>query len=323
LIISVVKNAIGFGRLKYCLREAFGKTLIELGKQNPNIVSIDCDTSRSTKSNIFAKEFSDRFYNFGIAEQNALNVASGMAREGKTVFISGFSSFLLGRGWEIIRNNIAYDNLNVKIVGTHTGLSLCGDGGTHQALEDIAIMRCIPNMKIYAPADDIETKEIIKHVANEDGPCYVRLPREPPKRIHDKNYKFNPHFPDVCGNGKVVILSHGVMLENAFRIQKKLKTPTQVINCSCIKPLPNWLKDVMNYPDLIVTIEDHNIVGGLGSAVSEFLHENHIDSELKIIGVNDKYGTSARNLKNLHKHYGLDLDTILGKICHRYAPPTG
>ena len=296
-------------------REAYGKALVELGEENENIVVLDCDLSNSTKTMFFADKFPDRFINVGIAEQNMMNIASGLALCKKTVFASTYAMFGCGRGWEQIRNGIAVDNLNVNIVLTHAGLSLGRDGSSHQMFEDFALMRVIPNMRVIVPADVVETKACIRFVAEEEGPSFIRLSRRSSPTIFDeKNYIYNPDdYPVLIEGNDVTIFTMGSMIMNTLKACAKLKKDgisTKVINVHTIKPLAKQviLKHVKE-TGVAVSVEDHNIMCGLGSAIAEVLVENY-PIPMKMIGIRDVFGESG-SVEELRAKFGLSTEHIV------------
>lgn len=302
-------------RYEHC-REAYGDALVELGKENKDIVVLDADLSCSTKTDKFAKAFPDRFLNMGIAEQNLMGVAAGLARCGKTPYVSTFAMFGCGRAWEQIRNSIALDNLPVNIFLTHGGLSLGSDGATHQILEDIALMRSLPNMRIIIPADIVETREVTKYGANKKGPLYVRLPRSSSAVLYDEDYVFDPYgCVEMTGGSDVAIISMGSTLSEAIKAAYALKQEgisAKVVNMHTIKPLPE--KDILKIAKetgAIVSVEEHNVMGGMGSAIAEFLIQRY-PVPMKIIGVNDSFGGSG-SVEELFAKYGLTQQNIMTK----------
>jgi transketolase len=279
-------------------REAYGNVLVELGEQIPNLVVLDSDLSGSTKTAKFAKKFPERFLDIGIAEQNLVDIAAGLSLSGKIPFVSTFAIFGCGRAWEQIRNTLALDNLTVNLVMTHAGLSLGGDGATHQSLEDIAIMRVIPNMQIIVPADSVETKEVIRYAVETKGPKYIRLSRRRTMDIFQEgDYHFRPsQYPVIEDGSDVTIFSNGCMIRESLKACKSLKKQgisVKVINLHTIKPLAKEIiiSEAEN-TGAIVTVEEHNVIGGIGSAVAEVLSQNH-PVPMRIIGVNDRFGGSG------------------------------
>ena len=302
---------------KIATREAYGKALSQLTKENKNIIVLDADLSKSTKTCDVKASSPESFYNMGIAEANMVGVAAGLASTGKIVFASSFAMFLAGRAFEQIRNSVAYTNLNVKLCATHSGISVGEDGASHQAIEDLALMRSIPNMKVFSPCDAKETEEIIKYVANCDGPCYVRLGRLAVDSVNSSNYKFEFGKGVTLREGNdCTIITTGSMVQVSLEAQQKLKAEginVRVINLHTIKPIDTEIiLKAAKETGKIVTVEEHNVVGGLGSAVSEVICENH-PSLVKKIGINDIFGQSGKP-EELFKEYGLTSDKIVKKI---------
>lgn len=296
-------------------RDAYGEALKELGKINNNIVVLDADLSGSTKTANFAKEFPERFINVGIAEQNLVATAAGLATTGKIPFASSFAMFAAGRAFEIIRNSVAYPKLNVKIAATHAGLTVGEDGASHQAVEDISIMRAIPNMVVIHPADGVETKAAIIKAAEYKGPVYIRLGRSKVPVIFDESdYKFELGKGIKMRDGKdVTIIATGIMVSEALEAAKILKEEgieARVINIHTIKPIDrDIIIEAAKDTRAIVTAEEHNIIGGLGSAVAEVLVESY-PTVMERVGVKDTFGESG-NGKELLKKYGLTAEDIV------------
>lgn len=302
---------------KIATREAYGKALSQLTKENKNIIVLDADLSKSTKTCDVKASSPESFYNMGIAEANMVGVAAGLASTGKIVFASSFAMFLAGRAFEQIRNSVAYTNLNVKLCATHSGISVGEDGASHQAIEDLALMRSIPNMKVFSPCDEKETEEIIKYVANCDGPCYVRLGRLAVDSVNSSNYKFEFGKGVTLREGNdCTIITTGSMVQVSLEAQQKLKAEginVRVINLHTIKPIDTEIiLKAAKETGKIVTVEEHNVVGGLGSAVSEVICENH-PSLVKKIGINDIFGQSGKP-EELFKEYGLTSDKIIKTV---------
>lgn len=302
---------------KIATREAYGKALSQLTKENKNIIVLDADLSKSTKTCDVKASSPESFYNMGIAEANMVGVAAGLASTGKIVFASSFAMFLAGRAFEQIRNSVAYTNLNVKLCATHSGISVGEDGASHQAIEDLALMRSIPNMKVFSPCDEKETEEIIKYVANCDGPCYVRLGRLAVDSVNSSNYKFEFGKGLTLREGNdCTIITTGSMVQVSLEAQQKLKAEginVRVINLHTIKPIDTEIiLKAAKETGKIVTVEEHNVVGGLGSAVSEVICENH-PSLVKKIGINDIFGQSGKP-EELFKEYGLTSDKIVKTV---------
>ena len=303
---------------KIATREAYGKALAELGKVNDKIVVLDADLSKSTKTADFGKEFPDRFINMGIAEANMMGVAAGLSTCGKIPFVSSFAMFAAGRAFEQIRNSICYPRLNVKICATHAGLTVGEDGASHQAIEDLAIMRAIPNMTVISPADAVETEAAIKAIAEYEGPCYVRLGRAAVNVINDPaTYKFEiGKGVELREGNDVTIVATGIMVDEALVAQEALKNEgisARVINIHTLKPLDvNLLVKAAKETKAIVTVEEHNIIGGLGSAVSEALSEE-CPVPLVKVGVRDTFGESGKP-NELLKAYGLTAENIVEAV---------
>ncbi len=299
------------------MRKAYGETLLELGKQHEEIVVVDADLASSTRTKWFQKEFPDRFFNFGVAEANMMNHAAGLALSGKVVFASTFAMFATGRAWDPIRNTIASSNLNVKIVATHSGLAVGEDGFSHQAVEDIALMRCIPNMKIVVPADENETRAVIKYVYETPGTFYVRLVRPKTPDVYSGNVKFELGKGEVLREGKkVAIFVIGALVPEVLKARDELKNagiePT-VINMSSVKPIDeDLIIDIAKTHEVLFSVEDHSIIGGLGSAIAEVLVEKH-PAKLIRIGVPDRYGESGTP-DELWDAYGLSARKIAEKV---------
>lgn len=293
-------------------RDIYGKTLVELGKQNPDIVVLDADLSASTRTSLFAKEFPGRFFNIGVAEQNMMTVASGIASCEKTVFVSTFAIFASGRAWDQVRNTVAYNNFNVKIVASHAGLTVGPDGSSHQALEDVALMRVIPNMNIIVPCDGPQAREAIIAATETKGPFYIRLGRPKVETIENKGeFKFGK--AQVLKKGKdVSIIACGVMVEAALRACDRLSArgiEAGVINIHTIKPLD--VQAVLEAARLsrgIVVCEEHTVIGGLASGVDEIVAENFPVKVMRV-GVKNRFGQSGEP-DELLKEYGLTSDDI-------------
>ena len=299
------------------VRSAYGKTLVELGKENKNIVVLDADLSCSTQTQLFAKEFPERFFNVGIAEQDLMTTAAGLACTGKIPFVSTFAVFAAGRAWEQIRNTIAYSNLNVKIAATHGGITVGEDGASHQALEDISLMRSIPNMTVIVPADTKETQEAIKFAANHKGPVYIRIARTNLPDVVDTSYKFNHEKAVIMEKGTdVTLITNGETLVETVDCAKILHEKgisAEVINMPVVKPIDaETIIESAKKTNRVITIENHSIIGGLGSAVCEVLSENY-PVKINRIGTNDEFGQSG-TAKELMQYYGLSSEKLAEKI---------
>ncbi len=303
---------------KQATREAYGKTLAKLADINPNIVVLDADLSKSTKTADFKEIAPERFFNMGIAEANMMGVAAGLSSCGKIPFVSTFAMFAAGRAYEQIRNSICYPKLNVKICATHAGLTVGEDGATHQAIEDLSLMRSIPNMVVINPADGIETEAAIKAIVEYNGPCYVRLGRMPVENVNEyENYKFEIGKGITISEGKdITIIATGIMVEAAIKAKEILLNEgidARVINIHTIKPIDSEIIiKAAKETGAIVTAEEHSVIGGLGSAVSEIVSENYPVRVYKI-GVNDVFGESGKP-SELLEGYGLTAENIVEKV---------
>jgi len=294
-------------------RDAYGEALAELGETNKDVVVLDADLSGSTKTAIFAKKFPERFFNMGIAEQNMMGTAAGLAASGKIPFASTFAIFATGRAWEQVRQSIAYPKLNVKIVATHAGITVGEDGASHQSVEDIAVMRVIPNMTVIVPADGVETKKVINEIVRYRGPVYVRLSRGKSPVVLDDSYSFEIGKGVVLKDGTdVSLIACGVMVYKALQaadILGKEGVSARVINISSIKPIDvDLIIRAARETGCVVTAEEHSIVGGLGGAVAEVLAEN-CPVPVKRVGIEDKFGTSG-DADLLMEVYGLTSENI-------------
>jgi len=298
-------------------RDAYGEALLELGKKRPDIVVLDADLSGSTKTAKFAKAFPERFFNIGISEQDMIGTAAGLALTGKIPFASTFAVFAAGRAWDQVKMAVCYSNTNVKIVATHGGITVGEDGASHQALEDIALMRALPNMTVIVPADAIETTAVISEIVNYKGPVYVRLGRAKVPIVMPKDYEFKIGGAYVFCMGKGVnIIAIGIMVDTALKAAEVLTEDgidTGVINMSTIKPLDEeTLLLAAKTSRLIVTAEEHSIIGGLGGAVCEFLSENY-PVPVKRIGIKDVFGCSG-SPQELLRLYGLTAEDIVETV---------
>ncbi len=299
---------------KRATREAYGEALAEFGKDT-NIVVLDADLSASTKTAVFKKAYPDRFFNAGIAEGNMMSVAAGLATAGKTVFASSFAMFAAGRAFEQIRNSIAHPNLNVKIGATHAGISVGEDGASHQCLEDIALMRSIPNMVIINPADDIEAYLAVKAAIDYKGPVYLRFGRLAVPDVNGEDYKFELGKGVELKDGKdVTIIATGLMVEMALAAREILEQEgisARVINIHTIKPIDeDIIVKAAKETGAIVTAEEHYVMGGLGGAVAEVVCSK-MPCPVKIVGT-DRFGKSGKP-QELFKEYGLTPENIAEK----------
>jgi len=297
---------------KIATREAYGEALAQLGEEIKDIVVLDADLSGSTKTSVFAKKFPERFFNVGIAEQNLMGTAAGFATCGKIPFASTFAIFAAGRGFEQIRNSICYPKLNVKIGASHAGITVGEDGATHQSVEDIALMRALPNMTVICPADGAETKKAVRAAALHEGPVYIRLGRMAVETIFDDDCEFEIGKGKVLREGTdVAIIATGIMVGESLKAADMLAKDgisAMVINMHTIKPIDEDLILKAAKCGAIVTAEEHSIIGGLGGAVAEVLAEK-MPTPMRRIGIRDKFGQSGKP-NELLKLYNLTADDI-------------
>ncbi len=295
-------------------RNAYGRKLAKMIVENPDIVVFDADLTKSTKTAEAQKACPERHFNAGIAEANMMGMAAGMAASGKTVFASSFAIFAAGRAFEIIRNSICYPNLNVKVCATHAGLCVGEDGASHQAIEDIAIMRAIPNMKVFVPADQYETEAVIDYVAKVQGPCYVRMGRGKVDDIFTPDTKFDFTKVNVLREGeKAVLFATGLMTSEALKAAKALEEKglnVTVVNVTCLKPLDEeGVKKLLEKHDYAFTLEEHSVIGGLYSAVADVKARTTITTPIVPVAVNDVFGESGK-MKDVLKKYGMSAEHI-------------
>lgn len=302
---------------KIATRESYGNILTQLGKENEKIVVLDADLSTATKTINFAKEFPDRFFDMGIAEADMMGTAAGFATCGKIPFASTFAVFAAGRAYDQIRNSICYPNLNVKICATHAGITVGEDGATHQMLEDISLMRSIPNMKVFCPSDDIQTKWLIKQISNINGPCYVRLCRLATPVIYDKKQEFEIGKMVKFGDGTdATIFATGVTVSEALQAKDELKKhgiDVRVIDVCSIKPIDEeMIINCAKQTKRLISVEDHSIIGGIGSAISDVLVSEY-PAKLEKMGIMDCFGKSG-NANELLKYFKINKDAIVNKV---------
>ena len=284
---------------KIATRQSYGEALVELGNKNGNMVVLDADLSASTKTSIFAKKFPDRFIDVGIAEQNLMGISAGLAAYGKIPYVSTFAVFAAGRAYDQVRTSICYANQNVKICATHAGITAGEDGATHQMLEDISLMRTLPNMRVFSPSDDIQTKWLIEEISKIQGPVYVRLARMATPVIYEENQKFEIGKMVQLGEGTdASIFATGVMVSEALKAQEKLAQEginVRVIDVHTIKPIDReMIVKCAKETDKLITIEDHSIIGGLGSSVCEVLSEEYPKKVIRM-GIKDRFGKSGKD----------------------------
>lgn len=302
---------------KIATRESYGRTLVELGAKYPEIVVLDADLAGSTMTVYFKNEYPDRFFDCGIAEQNMVSVAAGLATCGKIPFCSSFAMFASGRAFDQIRNSVAYPKLNVKICATHAGITVGEDGATHQCLEDMGIMRTIPNMVVINPGDDVEAKAALRAAAKYNGPVYMRFGRAPvPVLFDESTYKFEIGKGMLLSEGSdVTIVATGILIEAALAAKQLLENEgisAEVIDICTIKPIDRELLIASaKKTGAVVTAEEHNIIGGLGSAVTEVLCEA-LPTPVLRVGVEDQFGRSGK-VPALLSYYGLTAENIVAK----------
>lgn len=303
--------------VKKATRQSYGEALLELGRENKNVVVFDADLSTATKTNLFAKEFPDRFFDMGIAEQNMISTAAGIATCGKIAYASTFAVFAAGRAYDQIRNSVCYPKLNVKICATHAGVTVGEDGATHQMLEDISMMRTLPNMTVISTSDDIETKWAVKEISKINGPVYLRLSRLATPVIYNENQKFEIGKAIQIGDGTdATIFATGVTVSEALKAQEQLKEngiDVRVVDIHTIKPID---RDIIikcaKETKKLISIEDHNVVGGLGSAISEVLTDE-CPTKLIRLGINDTFGKSG-NAVELMEYFGITAERIIEEV---------
>ncbi len=299
-------------------RAAFGEALVELSDQYPEIVTIDADLAGSLKTGAFKKKHPERAFNVGIAEQNLIGTAAGMAIAGKIPFACSFAVFSSGRPWEQIRNSVAYPKINVKIVGSHAGILTGEDGATHQALEDLALMRVLPNMQVFCPADANETKAVMHEIVKIKGPCYLRLGRDGVPVIYPENYKFEVGKGDILQQGNdATVIATGSLVGYALQAVRKLKEEdnlnVELINMASIKPIDdNLIINSAKKTGLVITAEDHQITGGLAGAVAEVLSEKQ-PTKMYRIGMQDQFGESGTP-EDLYAKYGFNTENLYNRF---------
>lgn len=299
---------------KKATRQSYGEALLEIGKENEKIVVFDSDLSSATKTNLFAKEFPNRFFDMGIAEQNMVSTAAGISTCGKIPYASTFAVFAAGRAYDQIRNSICYPNLNVKICATHAGITVGEDGATHQMIEDISLMRTLPNMTVISTSDDIQTKWAVKEISKIDGPVYLRLSRLATPIIYDEMQKFEIGKAIQIGDGvDGTIFATGVTVAEAIKAQEALREKginVRVVDIHTIKPIDKeMIIKCAKETKKLISIEDHNIIGGLGSAISEVLTEEY-PTKLIRLGIKDVFGKSGK-AEELMKYFGITEKDII------------
>ena len=299
---------------KKATRQSYGEALLDLGKENKDVVVLDADLSTATKTNMFAKELKDRFFDMGIAEANMIGTAAGFATCGKIPYASTFAVFAAGRAYDQIRNSVCYPNLNVKICATHSGITVGEDGATHQMLEDISMMRTLPNMTVITTSDDIQTKWAVKEISKIKGPVYLRLARMKTAQIYDENDKFEIGKAIQIGEGiDATVFATGITVEQALIAKEKLKEKEidiRVIDIHTIKPIDKeMIIKCAKETKKLISIEDHSIIGGLGTAISEVLTEQY-PTKLERLGINDTFGKSGK-AEELMKYFHITAEDII------------
>lgn len=303
--------------IKKATRQSYGEALLEFGKENENVVVFDADLSTATKTSLFAKEFPNRFFDMGIAEQNMISTAAGMATCGKIPYASTFAVFAAGRAYDQIRNSVCYPKLNVKICATHAGITVGEDGATHQMIEDISLMRTLPNMTVISTSDDVQTKWAVKEISKINGPVYLRLSRLATPIIYDENQKFEIGKAVQIGEGTdATIFATGVTVSEAIMAQRILKEKginVRVIDVHTIKPIDKeMIVKCAKETKKLISIEDHNIIGGLGSAISEVLTDE-CPTKLIRIGIKDTFGKSGKAIE-LMKYFGITAEDLVRQM---------
>ncbi|MDI3280660.1 MAG: transketolase family protein [Bacillota bacterium] len=294
-------------------RAAYGRALVKLGRLRPEVVVLDADLSKSTRTIDFAREFPERFFEMGVAEQDMMGTAAGLAAAGKIPFASSFAIFATGRAWEQVRNSIAYPRLNVKIAATHAGITVGEDGASHQSVEDIALMRVIPHLVVIVPADAVETEQAVEAAAAHPGPVYLRLGRSEVPVLFDEGYRFQLGKAALLREGKdVAIVACGIMVAAALEAAKELAgegIEARVLNMSTVKPLDREaVVAAARQTGAVVTAEEHSVIGGLGSAVAEVLGEE-CPVPLRMVGIRDQFGQSGTPAELL-RAYGLTAEDV-------------
>lgn len=302
---------------KIATRQSFGEELAILGEINKNIIVLDADLAGATKTDIFGKKFPERFFDMGIAEQDMIGTSAGLATCGKIPYAASFAAFIAGRSYDQIRSSICYPKLNVKICGTHAGITVGEDGATHQMLEDLSLMRGLPNMTVICPSDDIQTRWAVNEISKFEGPCYLRLCRAGTPVIYDKGTKFEIGKAVQHGNGtKATVFATGVVVSEALKAKEELEKEgieIRVIDVHTIKPID---KEIIikcaKETEKLISIEDHSIIGGLGTAISEVLTEKY-PVKLIRMGMKDTFGKSGKAMQLL-EYFGLVSKNIIEEV---------
>ena len=298
-------------------RQVYGEILLELARVNKNIVALEADLGKSTMTSLFEQEFPERFFEMGIGEANMTSFAAGLSLTGKIAFTNSFAVFAAGRAFDQIRQGISIPKLNVKIIGSSAGLSDFGDGATHQSVEDIAIMRAIPNMTVLVPADGIETRKMVRKIVEYDGPVYLRINRHDLPDLFPENEEYVIGKSYLIRDGRdIVVFANGIMVSKAVEAAEKLEEEgisVRVVNVSSLKPVnESEIKKFAEGVKGIVTAEEHSLIGGLASAVTFILRGNGIP--VIPVGIEDQFGQSAHSYNELLEEYGLTADNILNSV---------
>ena len=302
---------------KIATRQSYGEALLELGKKNKDIVVFDADLAGATKTSIFAKEFPERFFDMGIAEADMVSTAAGMSTFGKIPYVSTFAVFAAGRAYDQIRNSVCYPNLNVKICATHAGITVGEDGATHQMLEDLGMMRGLPNMTVISTSDDTETRWAVEEVSKIKGPVYLRLCRLATPVIYGENQKFEIGKAVQIGEGTdACVFATGVTVTEAIKAKEELEKQginIRVVDIHTIKPIDkDMIIKCAKETKKLISVEDHNVIGGLGTAIADVLAENYPAKLIKI-GIKDTFGKSGK-AEELLEYYGLTAENIIKKV---------
>ena len=303
---------------KNATRQSYGEALLELGRNNKNIVVLDADLAGATKTIYFAKEFPERFFDIGIAEADMIGTAAGMATCGKIPYASTFAVFAAGRAYDQIRNSVCYPNLNVKICATHAGITVGEDGATHQMIEDISLMRTLPNMTVMSVSDDTEAKWAVEEISKINGPVYLRLGRLATPIIYDETQKFEIGKAIQIGEGTdATVFATGVTVSEALKAKEELEKQginIRVVDIHTIKPIDKeMIVKCAKETKKLISIEDHNVIGGLGSAIAEVLTENY-PAKLTRLGIKDTFGKSGK-AEDLMKYFGITSEDIINEMC--------
>lgn len=302
---------------KKATRQSYGEALRKIGMENKNVVVLDADLAGATKSDIFKKEFPNRFFDMGISEQDMITTAAGLASCGKIPFASTFAVFAAGRAYDQVRNSVCYPNLNVKICGSHAGITVGEDGATHQMLEDINLMKGLPNMKVFCPSDDIQTKWIVEEVSRIYGPCYIRTARLASNIIYEENMNFNGKKAIQFGEGTdATVFATGICVAEALKAQKELEVLgiyIRVIDMFSLKPIDEEvIIKAAKETNKLISVEDHSVIGGLGSIIADVLVQK-CPAKLIKMGIKDRFGESGK-ASELLKKFEIDSEAIINKV---------